>query len=114
MTDPLLDRFFNNASDSVRGEALGYVGRSLRDADRPIPADVIEGVKVLWEWRVEASRQPEAGVHIDEMAAFGWWFASGEPDEAWALDQLEASLSIAGKADVDHGVVERLAALAPK
>ena len=47
------------------------------------------------------------------MAAFGWTFASGQLGVSWGLNQLEATLNIAGQvAGVDHLVAERLALLA--
>lgn len=112
LADPLLVRFFGSASDAVRGQALGFVGRSLRNADSPIPSEVDQRLRTLWEWRVEAS-QDDAEAHVEEMAAFGWWFPYEGLDESWALQQLAASLAIAGKTDIDHAVVERMAALAP-
>jgi hypothetical protein len=111
--DPLLDEFFSRASDTVRGHSLSYLGRSLRNADGPISPDVIQRLKALWEWRVELSSRPKPEDHIEEMSAFGWWFVSNQLDEAWALHQLEASLKISGKVDIDHEVVGRLADLAP-
>ena len=112
LRDPLLDRFFESAPGAVRGQALGSVGRSLRAADAQIPSEVTPRLRALWEWRAEASRD-DAAAHAEEMAAFGWWFPYEGLDEDWALEQLEASLTIASKVDIDHAVVERLAALAP-
>ena len=111
--DPLLDQFFKNASDKVRGRALGYMGRSLQDADRQVPTETLERLTALWQWRV-ASGYAEPQEHTDEMAAFGQWFASDKFIEDWALDGLESSLNISGKIDFDHQVAEQLAKFAHK
>jgi hypothetical protein len=114
LTDVLIERFFSQASDEVRGDALGFVGRSLREAKGNLTEDVRTRLEKLWEWRLDISRGDRSGSHHDEMAAFGWWFGSADLDEAWALAQLEASLRISGRMDVDHQVMERLAELAVK
>jgi len=48
----------------------------------------------------------------DELAHFGWWFASQRFDTRWSLEQLRDLLGIAGKIEPDHVVMERLAVLA--
>ena len=106
--DPLLDQFFKNASDHLRGRALGYMGRSLQDVDGQVSPETLERLTALWQWRVVTS-DADPQEHTEEMAAFGQWFASNKFDEAWALDELESSLKISGKVDFDHQVVERLA-----
>ena len=73
---------------------------------------MVQRLSALWEWRVEASRD-DAEAHAEEMTAFGWWFPYEGFDDVWSLEQLEASLRVAGKVDIDHAVLDRLAALAP-
>jgi hypothetical protein len=114
LTDVLIESFFSKASDEVRADALGFIGRSLREAKGDLAGDVRTRLEKLWEWRLEVSRGDRSGSHHEEMAAFGWWFGSANLDEAWALAQLETSLRISGRMDVDHQVMERLAELAPK
>ena len=111
LDDPLMVRFFEVANDQVRGQALAFVGQSLRSGDQRPTDDVVERVKALWEWRVESSEKGQ-GAHSEEMTAFGWTFASGQLDAAWDLAHLEATLPLAGQMAVDHEVAERLASLA--
>ena len=112
LDDPMLIRFFEVASDEVRAQALANVGQNLRADHEPLPDDVAARLKALWEWRIERARTGVAGDYQAEMAAFGWTFASGELGDYWGLGQLEATLSVAGQAAVDHLVAARLASLA--
>src|SRR5262249_40248120 len=50
----------------------------------------------------------------EEIAKFGWWFASGKFDDAWAIQQLEEALTLAKKADPNHMIAERLAEVAER
>jgi len=114
LDDPggLMAKFWQKASDSLRGYALEYIGRSFYHTKDPVPSNILQRVKILWERRLATAKEasPPAN-HRVEMAAFGWWFASGKFDDDWAFNQLSDALKIAGKTDPDHMVVERLAAL---
>jgi hypothetical protein len=46
-----------------------------------------------------------------EMKNFGHWSTSERFDEQWSIDTLVAALRIAGKAESEMDVVERLAEL---
>jgi len=111
LDDPLLDALWKNAPDDLRAHALDFVGRSLHNTSDPIPIDVLERLKTLWDRRLaEAKKAPTA--HQQEVAAFGWWFVSGKFDPAWAIKHLGEALSIAGKVEPDYIVVEKLAEIA--
>lgn len=111
-TDSLLPRFYEAAPDPVRAHAMAFLGRNLCSKDSTPPPEVLERLSALWvHRRSEASR--ETGSSAEELAAWGWWFASGRFDASWSLDQLEWVLTAVGKADPDHLVVEELARLAP-
>jgi hypothetical protein len=47
-----------------------------------------------------------------ELIPFGWWFASAKFEDTWTMAQLKEVLKLAGKAELDDMVVERLAELA--
>lgn len=114
LEDPLLSRYFELAPSEVRAQVLAESGQGLRSADNPLPVEVVDRLKTLWEWRMEiALAGTETGYEL-EMAAFGWTFASSKLGDSWSLEFLEAALGIAGKQEIDHQVVERLASLAPE
>ncbi len=109
----LLARFHEKATDALRGEAVGFVGRSLNDREEHLTEEISTRLKKLWGKRLAEIQNsgPPTG-HTAELAAFGWWFVSQKFDDVWAITQLLAVLSVIQKAEPDHLVVERLVALA--
>jgi hypothetical protein len=106
----LLDAFYQRADGKLRGQALNFVGWSLRNSEGPIPGEIRQRLKTLLERRVGAARErPEGGA--EELREYGWWFASGKFDDEWAIDQLLEVLRIARWVAPDFSVVERLADL---
>ncbi len=111
--EALLQRFYAKASDSLRAHALEFVGRSLRNTEGSVDADILERLRSLWVMRLDVARlAPNPGTHAGELGAFGWWFASGKLEDSWAVEQLSAALSLTRKIDADWLVLERLATLA--
>lgn len=109
----LLTRFYAKASHALCGHAFGIEGRRLHDTEENIPSEILGRLKALWEQRLTTAQDDTSPAsHAVELAAFSWWFASAKFDNAWALNQLTEVLKLVGKVDVDHKVVERLAALA--
>jgi len=107
--DGLLSRFYDKAHDVLCAHALSFVGMRLK---RSLSPEVTERLKSLWAWRLSVARGAASPLsHAGEMAAFGWWFASGMFDDAWAISQLREALGLAGSAEPEHKVVEHLAAL---
>lgn len=114
LQDSLLERFFASASQELRGEAVKYVGRSLRDTQDDIPSNVLERLMNLWESRLTAARRgAREGGFLPELEAFGWWFISGKLPDDWLLENLLAAVSISKRVQLAKPVVERLSALAP-
>ncbi len=111
----LLGRFFERAPGRVRGRAIEFVGRSLRDNKGAIPPAVIRRFTALWERRIERARAAPAE-SADELAGFARWFVSQKFDEDWAIQHLEEALSLVKKVDSYHmsAVAETLAAIAPR
>jgi hypothetical protein len=111
----LLHLFYSRASDSLRAHALSSVGRGLRQAREELPAALIDRLTALWEARLraaQAARTPET--FREELAAFGWWFASGKFGAAWCLDQLDSVLKLIRKLEppyLVYIVIQTLAAL---
>jgi hypothetical protein len=109
----LLTRFYAKAPDALRGYALEFVGRSLRNTKEAIEPQILNQLQLLWEHRLEAARTAApAASHTTELAAFGWWFASGKFDDSWAIEQLKKALELVGQVEPDDLVVDRLAVLA--
>jgi hypothetical protein len=112
-TDGLLAAFYDRAGVPLRTHALHFVGRSLWRTEDPVPQDVIDRLRALWEFRLDVVRSPTApSGDAAELAAFGLWFVSANFDDEWALQQLEEALKLARSIESDHLVVERLAQLA--
>ena len=109
--DSLLDRYFTRADDAHRAEAVQYLGMSL--AHEPsLPPEVLHRLRRLWERRCDATKH-QAG-HARELAAFGWWAASGKFDESWALDQLSDLLWHPDKVTPEGQVLQWLANVAAR
>ena len=113
LDDDLILKFFDNASDEVRGAVMANLGQDLRQNSDILPDEMETRLKLLWEKRVQNARQG-LDSHKQEMASFGWTFASGRLGDAWALQQLLEVLDIAGEVVLDHEVAERLGVIAPK
>jgi hypothetical protein len=108
----LLPRFFEKATDALRGEALDFLGRSLGQQAAPLPNEISVRLRKLWDTRLAAIRSATPTNHTAELAAFGWWFVSEKFDNAWAIAQLIAALTLVQKTQPDYHVVERLVDLA--
>ena len=109
--DRILSIFFERASDELRGVALEFIGRSLKHTAEPIESSIAQRIVSLWQWRL-GQGQKNPALHKAEMANFGWWFASGKLDEAWAMQNLVTVLKLAGRVEPDFLVMERLADVA--
>jgi hypothetical protein len=113
LEDSLIQRFFASAPPELRGEAVKYVGRSLRDAQAEPASEVLDRLMALWESRLAAAEgNEEPGVLAPEMEAFGWWFLSGKLPDEWALTNLIRALSVSRRVDLDKPVIDGVAALA--
>lgn len=108
----ILARFYQEATDRLRGEALEFIGRVFSRPDVTLSAAIAIRLKKLWENRlpkIRASGTPAD--HTAELAAFGWWFVTEKFEDAWAIAQLLVALSLVQKTEPDHLVVERLVTL---
>jgi hypothetical protein len=111
----LLTLFYTEVPDVFRGYALEFVGRSLRNTEDAIEPQILNRLQLLWERRLEAARAATLPTsYINELAAFGWWFASAKFDDSWAIAQLKEVLQLIGQVEPDFLIFERLAALADK
>jgi hypothetical protein len=90
----LLGRFFEKAPTRVRGRAIEFIGRSVRDTKGEIPESLTQRFTALWEYRLQCARSAPAE-SLEELANFGWWFVSQRFEESWSLRQLEEVLALA-------------------
>lgn len=105
----LLDSFYRHAPDSLRGHAMEFLGRSLRET-RAADETVLRRMQALWESRLgsgEASGSPQ------ELGAFGWWFSAEVLADDWRLAQAEAVLKRGVRLEPNFAVFATLASLAP-
>ena len=110
----LLSDFYTNAPSSLRAKAHESVGRWLQNEKDDVNEEVIQRLQCLWESRLRiAVGANEKSPYKKELAAFGWWFASGRFDDNWAIERLIESIRVGGSIDDKSAVVERLATLAP-
>jgi hypothetical protein len=110
LDDPLLASFWKNAPDGLRAHALEFVGRALQQTEGDVPAEILDRLKQLWELRFATAKKAQRPFDFEkEIAAFGWWFASGKFDVDWAIGQLSESLRLARKSAPDYMVLEHLA-----
>ncbi|MFN6197497.1 MAG: hypothetical protein ACK4YS_02725 [Aphanizomenon sp.] len=109
----LLTRFFELASDKLRGYALEFMGRSLKNTENDIEPEILNSLQLLWKNRLEtACNSSEPNSYATELAAFGWWFGSAKFEDSWAISQIKQVLELVGKLDPDFLVLKRLAILA--
>lgn len=108
--DPIFETFYSRADGKLRGHALNFIGRSLRNTAEAIPEQIQERLKALWAKHIELAKRKPAGT-AEEMKEFGWWFVSRKFDDDWSLRQLIEALRLAHRVEPDHLVVGRLADL---
>lgn len=109
VTDDILVHYFEKASDTLRRVTLAFIGRSLLNEKGEIRTEVLDRLRTLWEYRMQASQS-----HSTELAAFGWWFASAKFAPDWSLNQLLTVLQRAGQIDADYQTINQLQKLAPE
>jgi hypothetical protein len=109
--DSLFIEFWSKAPDSLRGHAIEFIGQALKAKQKRISEEIINRLEALWDKRIESAKNsPED--NKKEMAAFGWWFASGEFDAEWAIKQLHEVLEQIKKVEIADEVLTKLAAIA--
>ena len=114
INDAALTGFFGRANAETRQGTLVFVGRSLMPSrekgrgvdEEQIPAEVVERFREFWDVRGAAS------TFAEEAAAFGWWFASGRFEDAWAIEQFVHSAKASSEIDGLMFCNERLLRLA--
>jgi hypothetical protein len=109
----LLAGFYKRATGALAAHALAFVGQSLTGSKGSVPSAIIGRLQSLWKSRLNtAQAEGGAGPFRPELASFGWWFASGQFPEEWALSQLIRVLRLVGTIQADYQIVRRLPTLA--
>jgi hypothetical protein len=105
----LLQHFYQHASTELRGHALGFVGRAVRNEEAPpIPGPVRQRLQELMEWRLSAASGLSPEDRATELSEFGWWFASQKFPQEWALSHLLGILTLTHQVDDAGQVTEVL------
>lgn len=104
----LADRFFATARPELRAHALECVGSVFLRHTGELASEVVQRAAALWEKRTQAwTDLPTDSVAL-EVREFGWWFASGKFDLAWAFPILQDAMRRGGGIEGDHFVADRL------
>lgn len=105
----LIDIFFKKALPPLTAHAMDFIGRDTCGAKVPVPA-ITERMKALWDWRIERVGGPDK-MSKEELSSFGWWFAGGQFDTAWAFRELEETLTRTNISRSNLQVFERMSVL---
>src|SRR6266511_2369223 len=110
-TDVLLRDFVAGAPVQVRGEAIAFLGRSLREAGE-LGGGVVERLMLYWDSRVGSvsALTGDAGkAALKELEFFGWWLFGEALEWTWRISRLEQVLRLGVKVEPDQVVVGALA-----
>ncbi len=109
LDDSIFSTFWQNAADGLRTHAISFIGRSLKQTNGDISAEILDRLKRLWKWRLAAAKKARRFSAFEkEIAALGWWFVSKKFDVGWAISQLSESLKLVHKTDPNYLVLEQL------
>jgi len=112
--DRLLEDFYSHASESVRGHAMWFIGRSA-GWDAAAPPEVFERLRNLMERRFNVAAQSSSiAPFVKELAGFGWWFTSEKFGEEWTIQMLLKVLRLTKKVEGGMDAVKVLAELSSR
>lgn len=111
-SDGILTRFYKKATGKLCAHTIDFIGRALYNEKKTVNNKILEQSKALWEKRLIVIKTAGSSSDTTELVPFGWWFAAGKFEDAWAIEQLIEVLQITGRAEPDYLVIERLASLA--
>lgn len=113
--DQLLDSFYAQASDRIRGHAIWYIGISVAGWRDEAPPDVYTRLQTLFDRRLAAATSAATVDDFSsELANFGHWFTSEKFEESWSIQTLLAALRLSKKTLPEMNVVERLSEMCPR
>jgi len=112
MTDDATDlrqRFFGKARLELRSHALEFIGFVMKQGRLADDPGMRARLQHLWEDRVQA--EASGDTPLQELAAFGAWFAASYFDESWSLGHLASVLGRGCVLPLPSEVVARLASV---
>ncbi len=113
--DELLDKFYAQASNHVRGQAIWFVGTSVASWNDEAPPEVFAKLQRLFMKRLEAATSaPSADDFSSELTNFGHWFTSEKFEESWSIRTLLAVLRLSKKILPEMDVVKHLSEICPR
>jgi len=90
--DTLINLFLSVAPPHLITHVMDFIGRDVFRSKEVDPG-IIGRMQALWDWRVKRGCGYEK-MNKDELAAFGWWFASEKFEPDWALRNLAETLKM--------------------
>lgn len=112
LDDVLLTRFYEKSSLELRAEAIDFIGRAFNE-NKDVPDQVVKRAILLLESRLKTVSDSNP-LEIQEFENFGWWIASENFDDKWALDMLLTILEAGCDLEGEHIVIKRFKELAEK
>lgn len=111
--------FFQKAQPEIRGHAIWFFGRKLKDlpkwkVDKENKERIIKRIMDLWEWRIEEVKKVDDQARkefVQEFKSFGLWFVHSPFNKMWAISQLYQTLELTEGATefaFAHDVVDNL------
>src|SRR5262249_21982664 len=91
---------------------MRFIGISLENTAEEVASDILERLKAFWFLRVRHLKTSQDVRGFEELAEFGWWFASGKLALEWTVEQLSTAIALAGRVEPESQVLEKLAAVA--
>jgi hypothetical protein len=108
----LISRFFENASDKVRGATIDFAGRAVKNT-KQLDTQIAERLQHLFESRLKTVKTSRFPAQFErELCAFGTWVWAKKFDPKWTLHILEEILRLTKRRErFGHFVLEALAEL---
>ena len=106
----LIPEFYSVASDELRAYSVKFLTRLLENPEVQVSEDVLARLRDLWDFRGEIASE----ARVSELKAFAGFFASGQFEKRWALEQLDAALSLSGQVVLDRQLAEYLTDCVPE
>lgn len=99
----ILMKFYENSDGKLRKSAISFIGRSVKNTSDKIPDDLIKHLQDLFDFRWNYCQKVG---QFEEVASFGWWFASPHFPKGWRLSRLAGLLKKDIDVDPDFDFIE--------
>lgn len=102
--DDLIEYFFKSSPAKIRGEAISFVGRVMREKYEFSKKDeMIKRIGQLWDTRLASTKDTE------ELTEFGWWFKNAPFDRKTTMARMQKTLELTnGIIDAPYEIIEEL------